>query len=75
MLAELKLLLLMQQEVNARTIDLDRARQQDGLTDQQQQELRDLRVEQGRLADLVLDLVPVQDNNEEALLDGLPDLE
>lgn len=57
-LAELRLLKLMQEEVNRRTAELATARaaNQGELTDEQQQELDDLATDQGRLAELILQL-------------------
>jgi chromosome segregation ATPase len=57
LLAELKLLKLMQAEINRRTKELE-VLQQSGteLTPDQQQELADLATEQGQLADLALNL-------------------
>ena len=54
-LAELKLLKLMQQEINRQTTELEQQRLQNGeLTDGQLQLLRELSDEQGRLAELIL---------------------
>ena len=58
MLAELKLLKAMQQEVNERTLRLEQERGRDGvLTEPQQQELRQLQREQGRLVELLQDVI------------------
>jgi DNA repair exonuclease SbcCD ATPase subunit len=57
LLAELKLLKLMQQEINRRTTELEKLRAAaQVLTAEQEEELDDLSVEQGKLADLVLAL-------------------
>jgi hypothetical protein len=56
--AELKLLRLMQGELNRRTAELESKRSPQGkLTSAQQQELEQLAAEQGHLADIVLKLV------------------
>lgn len=57
LLAELKLLKLMQQEINRRTAELEERHLPSGeLADEQVAELNDLAVEQGKLAELVLRL-------------------
>jgi hypothetical protein len=57
LLAELKLLRLMQQEINRRTAELEKLTSgASGPTAEQEKELEDLAVEQGKLADLVLAL-------------------
>lgn len=56
-LAELRLILLMQEEVNTRTKELEQQiRESKTLTPEQQREYNSLSEEQGRLADLMLDL-------------------
>jgi hypothetical protein len=56
-LAELKLLRLMQQDVNQQTAELETLRQSTGqLNDEQRQRLDELSAEQGRLAELMLNL-------------------
>ena len=58
MLAELRLLKVMQQEINERTLRLEQERGRDGsLTEPQQQELRQLQTEQGRLVELLQDVI------------------
>ena len=57
LLAELKLLKLMQQEINRRTAEIEKqAAKAQNLTPEQEKELDDLSQEQGKLADLVLNL-------------------
>lgn len=57
LLAELKLLRLMQQEINRRTTEIEKLHAKaTALTADQERELDDLAVEQGKLADLVLTL-------------------
>jgi hypothetical protein len=57
LLAELKLLKLMQQEINRRTAEIEKqAANAQNLTPEQEKELDDLSQEQGKLADLVLNL-------------------
>jgi hypothetical protein len=72
-LAELKLLRLMQQEINRQTAELEQQRLKHGeLTDDQTQLLQDLSDEQGRLAELVIKLgeaTPV-----EQAVEGIPDV-
>jgi len=64
-LAELKLLRLMQEEINRRTIELEEKRN-GAITDEELEALDDLATEQGRLAGLTLDLtVPVEGNPED----------
>jgi len=59
--AELKLLKLLQQELNLRTRELDRAVEAAGaLTPEQQLEFARLRDDQQRLLELVLELLPVE---------------
>jgi hypothetical protein len=59
-LAELKLLKLMQEALNRSTDEMRRAAEAGKLTPAQLQELAALAEEQGRLADMVLDLIAVQ---------------
>jgi len=74
-LAELKLLKLMQEEINRRTIELEDQRKHDGgLSDEELEALDDLATEQGRLADLTLDLTVPVDAKPEDEPDGLMDL-
>ncbi|MCH5372575.1 MAG: hypothetical protein JJ992_01260, partial [Planctomycetes bacterium] len=55
-LAELKLLRLMQEEINRQTVDLDQQRQKNGeLSDSELDTLNELSREQGRLAELILE--------------------
>ena len=57
-LAELKLVRLMQKEINQRTSELETQHANgDNWSDEQQREVSDLAVEQGQLADLVLELL------------------
>lgn len=58
LLAELKLLRLMQSEIHQRTIELEKHRKGSGkpLSEEVKQQLRELAGEQGRLADLMLNL-------------------
>ena len=56
-LAELVLIKLLQEDVNARTKELDAARKRGKLTPEESQELRRLGEEQGKLAELLLELV------------------
>ena len=57
-LAELKLVRLMQKEINRRTSELETQHANgDNWSDEQQREVSDLAVEQGQLADLVLELL------------------
>lgn len=73
-LAELKLLKLMQEELNQRTAALEEARQQQGeLTREQQTQLAELSQEQGRLAELLLSLAAEPQDNPEDDPDSLPD--
>jgi len=75
-LAELKLLKLLQAEINLRTRQLqEAAAATETLTEQQQREYALLSEEQGRLADLVLGLVPVTQGNPEDDPDSLPRLQ
>lgn len=74
-LAELKLLKLMQEEINRRTEAIQQLRR-DGqeLSGELSQELTDLAAEQGQLADLLFDLTQALRNNPEDDPDNLPDL-
>ncbi len=73
-LAELKLLKLMQLEINRRTIELEKIRRRKGmLTEEQVEVLRDLSVEQGRLADLAMDLTVPTEGKPEDNPENLPD--
>jgi hypothetical protein len=56
-LAELVLIKIMQEDVNARTRQLDGERKRQGLAPEESAELRRLGEEQGKLADLLLELV------------------
>ncbi|NQT11422.1 MAG: hypothetical protein HQ582_01650 [Planctomycetes bacterium] len=74
-LVELKLLKLMQQEVNQRTQTLEAAfGQADSLTDEGRREYDQLGEEQGRLADLLWDLIAPQEGPEDTP-DSLPGLD
>ncbi|MBW3597595.1 MAG: hypothetical protein KY475_10005 [Planctomycetes bacterium] len=73
-MAELKLLKLMQEELNQRTAALDEAREQQGeLTPEQEQQLAELSAEQGRLAELLLNLGAATEENPEDDPESLPD--
>jgi hypothetical protein len=75
-LAELKLLKLMQEELNQRTAALEEARQTQGaLTPDQEQQLADLSQEQGQLAELLLNLAAETEDNPENNPAALPDAE
>lgn len=70
-LAELKLLKLMQEEVNRRTRELEEILAAGGLIDPEtRNEYTRLSEEQGRLADLLLNLIPPQAGPEET--EGVP---
>ncbi len=74
--AELKLLKLLQQEINLRTATLQEAVEKAGqLTDSLRKESRALGEEQGRLADLVLEMLQPEPNAPEENPDSLPELE
>lgn len=74
-LAELKLLRLLQADVNLRTTQLqEAAKAPDALTDVQRRQHAELSEEQGRLADLVSQLLQVERENPEDAPAGLPDL-
>ncbi len=76
LLAQLKLVDLMQKEINRRTDELEEARMRRGgtLTEDQQHEAEDLAVEQGKLADIILNLSQPIDSNPEDDPDSLPDV-
>jgi hypothetical protein len=74
-LAELKLLELLQQEINRRTAEIEAERiAGEGLTPQLEQELIELAGEQGRLADLMLNLSRPKAANPEDTPENLPEL-
>lgn len=74
-LAELKLMRLMQGEINRRTAELESKRKpRSPLTDDERQELEQLAEEQGRLADLILYLSRQAAANPEDNPESLPDL-
>ncbi|MCE9603989.1 MAG: hypothetical protein K8U03_03705 [Planctomycetia bacterium] len=56
-LAEIVLIKLLQEDVNARTKELDQVRKRGTLTPEESQEFKRLGEEQGKLAELLLDLV------------------
>ena len=61
-LAELKLLKLLQEAVHVRTVELEQAvHDSGGLTPDQEQELANLAVEQGELAELVYNFITAED--------------
>src|SRR5262249_38559138 len=73
--AELKLLKLLQVSIKQRTVELEADRSKKGvITSEQQQELNVLADEQGRLADMVLGLIRVNNGRLEDV-DALPDPE
>lgn len=73
-LAELKLLKLMQMEINRRTTELEEIRRRKGtLSDEQLEVLKDLSAEQGRLADLAMDLTVPTEAKPEEEPENLPD--
>ncbi len=73
--AELKLLKLVQEQINERTIALDEARQKStSLTEAQQAEFVALSQEQGRVADLVTNMMQAEDQRPEDDPDQLPDV-
>jgi len=76
LLAELRLVKMLQEEVHQRTVELHRARIAGGgmLSDDQRQELADLVKEQGQLADLVLKLSQPPAENPEDDPESLPDV-
>ncbi len=71
-LAELVLIKLMQEEIAERTKELDAAKQRGKLTSGEQEELHRLGREQGKLADLLLDLIGTTSSDDEGEL--LPDI-
>jgi hypothetical protein len=76
-MAELKLLKLLQEEINRRTTELEGSRAKSGqLSPAEEEELAALAREQGRLADMVYNLIeattPRPEDNPEALPDPLP---
>jgi hypothetical protein len=71
-LAELKLLRLMQQEINRRTTEIEDQRRSGALSPELEQELIELSAEQGRLADLMLNLSRPSVQNPEDNPAGLP---
>jgi len=72
-MAELKLLKLMQEQLNGRTRELEQTRDaSQTLTDAQRHELTALAAEQGRLADLLLDMVQPDEDNPEDSPEKLP---
>ena len=73
--AELRLLKSIQQQINDRTQALDEVRRGiTQLTEDQQSELAELSREQGRLADLVTNMMAAEDQRPEDDPDALPDL-
>lgn len=75
MVAELKLIGLMQTEINERTKALEEARRKTGeLTPEERQTYAELSEEQGKLADLTLDLVEPEQANPEDDPENLPKL-
>lgn len=75
--AELKLLTLLQEEINRRTTELEESRAKSGqLSPAVEEELAALAREQGRLADMVYNLIeattPRPEDNPDALPDPLP---
>ncbi len=74
--AELKLLHLLQQEINRRTVELEKSRASSGkLTADEEAERDALAREQGRLADMVLNLIRVAAERPEDNLDSIPELQ
>jgi hypothetical protein len=75
LLSELKLLRLMQVDVNEQTKALEGARRQSGgLTAEQKRTYASLSEEQGKLADLLLDLMQPDEANPEDDPESLPDM-
>lgn len=70
-LAELVLIKLMQEEIAERTKELDATRQRGKLTTAEQEELHRLGREQGKLADLLLDLIGTSGEKDD---EPLPDI-
>ncbi len=76
LLTELKLLKLMQTEINEQTKALEDARRQTGeLTAEQKRAYTTLSEEQGKLADLLIDLTQVEESNPEDNPESLPDMD
>lgn len=72
-MAELKLLKLMQEQLNGRTRELEQTRDAtQSLTDAQRHELAALAAEQGRLADLLLNMVQPEEDKPEDSPEKLP---
>ena len=72
--AELKLLHLLQEEINRRTVELEKSRASKGsLTAEEVAEQGALAREQGRLADMVLNLIDVAAERPEDNLDLIPE--
>jgi hypothetical protein len=76
-MAELKLLKLLQEEINCRTTELEESRATSGQhSPAEEDELAALAREQGRLADMVYDLIeattPRPEDDPEALPEPLP---
>ncbi len=76
LLAQLKLLKLMQEEINRRTAELEEAIRRRGgaVSPEQQSELDELASEQGKLADLLFNLSQPAEENPEDNPDSLPDV-
>ncbi|HXT61203.1 MAG TPA: hypothetical protein VN699_21360 [Pirellulales bacterium] len=73
LVAELKLLKLMQAEINQQTKALEDARRETGdLTAEQKRAYAELSEEQGKLADVLLDLVQADESNPEDDPENLP---
>jgi hypothetical protein len=76
LVAELKLLKLMQGEINQQTQALEVARRETGvLTAEQKRAYAELSEEQGKLADLLLDLIQPDESNPEDDPEQLPKLQ
>ncbi|MGC3968068.1 MAG: hypothetical protein QM775_12070 [Pirellulales bacterium] len=73
-LAELILIKIMQEDVNSRTQQLDAQRKQGGLPPEESAELRRLGEEQGKLADLLLELVGDDGESDDAKQAESPEL-
>jgi hypothetical protein len=75
-LAALKLLQLLQGEINRRTQELEAIRTREGkLTDEQTRLLDSLAAEQGRLAEMVLNMIEATAPKPEDMIDPLGELE
>ena len=73
-IAQLKLIRLLQQEINARTVELEEQYgRQSGLTPEQEVEYAQLSEEQGALADLVRNLLVPEEAKPEDAPDSLPE--